>query len=41
MGGVIYVFLRGVDGGGENGWYLDRPSRHLVAGFDEFFGVRS
>jgi len=30
FGGVFYVFLRGVEGTGDNGWYHDRPPVGLV-----------
>jgi exodeoxyribonuclease V beta subunit len=34
MGGAWYVFLRGVDGTEEHGWYHDRPKRALIEAMD-------
>jgi len=35
FGGVWYVFLRGVDGSAEHGWYYDRPPETLIRALDE------
>jgi len=34
VGGMWYVFLRGVDGASERGWYHDRPPRALIEALD-------
>jgi exodeoxyribonuclease V beta subunit len=45
MGGVYYVFLRGIrrdpKAGSVTGWYRDRPSRALVEALDSFVGGRT
>jgi len=40
-GGVAYVFLRGVDGVGENGWFRDRPTPALLEALDGALGRRT
>lgn len=35
IGGAWYVFLRGVDGGEDHGWYHDRPKRKLIEALDK------
>ncbi len=37
LGGAVYVFLRGVDGSAERGWFTDRPTRPLIEALDAFF----
>ena len=37
FGGVIYLFLRGVDGDGGQGIFSTRPARALVEGLDALF----
>ena len=37
FGGVIYLFLRGVEGDGEQGIFSTRPARELVEGLDALF----
>ena len=38
LGGVWYVFLRGVDGSGNHGFFRDRPPRGLIEALDEAIG---
>ncbi|HET6603910.1 MAG TPA: UvrD-helicase domain-containing protein [Xanthomonadaceae bacterium] len=38
LGGVAYVFLRGLDAGGRNGLFADRPTPELVEALDRWFG---
>jgi exodeoxyribonuclease V beta subunit len=35
FGGVWYVFLRGIDGVSESGFFGDRPSRQLIEALEE------
>jgi len=39
-GGVAYVFLRGVAGVGEHGWFRDRPTPALLDALDVALGRR-
>lgn len=41
IGGAVYVFLRGVSDGSENGWFVDVPTPALLAALDAALGVRS
>ncbi len=40
FGGIAYVFLRGVTGIGENGWFVDAPSPELLLALDAALGRR-
>jgi exodeoxyribonuclease V beta subunit len=40
-GGVAYVFLRGITGTGDGGWFRDRPTSALLEGLDAALGRRS
>jgi len=40
MGGVAYLFLRGVTGEGSNGWFRDTPSSALLNALDAALGRR-
>ncbi|MEP7383314.1 MAG: UvrD-helicase domain-containing protein [Gemmatimonadota bacterium] len=40
-GGVAYVFLRGVAGVGEHGWFRDRPTPALLDALDVALGQRA
>ncbi len=40
-GGVAYVFLRGVAGVGENGWFRDTPTPALLDALDQALGRRT
>lgn len=37
MGPALYVFLRGVDGQGDGGFYSDQPSQGLIEALDRLF----
>jgi exodeoxyribonuclease V beta subunit len=37
-GRVAYVFLRGVTGRDENGWYIDSPTKELLEALDQALG---
>jgi len=39
-GGVVYVFLRGVTGQGEGGWFRDAPTPALLEALDSALGRR-
>ena len=39
-GGVGYVFLRGVTGTGDNGWFRDTPTPALLEALDAALGRR-
>jgi exodeoxyribonuclease V beta subunit len=41
FGGVWYVFLRGVDGTGHNGFYFDRPPKMLIDALNDAIHRRS
>ncbi|MCC7054390.1 MAG: UvrD-helicase domain-containing protein [Gemmatimonadaceae bacterium] len=40
-GGVAYVFLRGIDGEGERGWFRDTPTPALLQALDDALGRRT
>ncbi|MFP6805603.1 MAG: exodeoxyribonuclease V subunit beta [Pseudomonadales bacterium] len=41
FGGVMYLFLRGMNGQEESGVYHDKPSRQLIQAFDLALGISS
>ncbi|MFP6626318.1 MAG: UvrD-helicase domain-containing protein, partial [Deltaproteobacteria bacterium] len=40
FGGVYYVFLRGINDQGDQGWYCDRPPLALIEALDAAAGMR-